>query len=83
MVAHCKTDEAVRFCPENREINSETEPPAQNPQGIKFGSKPQKTQCPRIICADCPIRFCQAVHLVAKAGIEPATRGFSVRCSTN
>ena len=27
-----KTDEAVRFCPENREINSETEPPAQNPK---------------------------------------------------
>ena len=27
-----KTDEAVRFCPENRKINSETEPPAQNPK---------------------------------------------------
>jgi hypothetical protein len=32
MAAQRKTDEAVRFCPENREINSETEPPAQNPK---------------------------------------------------
>ena len=32
MVAHRKTDEAVRFCPENREINSETGPSAQNPK---------------------------------------------------
>ncbi len=52
-------------------------------QSLEFGCKPLKTQCPRNLCADCPVRFRQAVQMVAKAGIEPATRGFSVRCSTN
>ncbi|MCR5413885.1 MAG: hypothetical protein K6F50_04070, partial [Kiritimatiellae bacterium] len=47
-------------------------------QRQEFGSNPLKKQCPRIICTDCPVRFCRAVHLVAKAGIEPATHGFSV-----
>ena len=57
------------------------------PPAAQEGRRPQSPRLPTRVCdlAQMPVRTGSdaVAEVVARGGIEPPTRGFSVRCSTN